>query len=297
MVPKTQTAEQKCSAVLTWGVSHRGLEPLTKGLKGPCSTIELVAQVSFILSCAFGYRQRIIQHMFDVLYLSPHFDDVVLSCGAQIWDRTQRGEKVLVATVCAAPPPPTAQLSPFAADLHKRWRQAGDFDRAAEDQLAVSRIKATPWHMRFADCIYRRSPGGKSLYRSEADIFGRLLPEERGLIDEVALALEQFERHITPQAEVFIPRTIGRHVDHQLTRTAAEQWLKQKHFPCQYYADYPYAESFPGGEIVSISEAGKQHKIEAIAAYESQLSSFWPNAKVMAEKVNGWSERTFLAET
>lgn len=234
--------------------------------------------------------------MFDALYLSPHFDDVVLSCGAQIWDRVQRGQKILVATVCAAPPPPTAQLSPFAADLHKRWRQAGDFDRVTEDQLAVSRIKATPWHMRFADCIYRRSSSGKALYKSEVDIFGKLAPEERDLIDEVARALEQFEQHIKPQAEVFLPRTIGRHVDHQLTRAAAEQWLKHKNFPFKYYADYPYAESFPGGEVVSISDEGKQHKIEAIAAYESQISSFWPNAKVMTEKVNDWTERLFAPE-
>jgi len=234
--------------------------------------------------------------MFDAIYLSPHFDDVVLSCGAQIWDRVQRGEKVLVATICAAPPPPATGLSPYAASLHKRWRQAGDFNRVEEDQLAIGQLQATPWHMRFADCIYRRSANGKSLYNSDTEIFGSISPQEWSLIDEVAQALAKFEQQLKPEAAIVVPRAIGNHVDHQLTRTAAEQWLRQRRFPFWYYADYPYAESVPGGEAVSISDEGKRHKIDATAEYQSQISSFWPNKTIMAQKVTDWGERLFGPE-
>jgi LmbE family N-acetylglucosaminyl deacetylase len=235
--------------------------------------------------------------MFQALCLSPHFDDAVFSCGAQIWDRTQRGEKVLVATVCAAPPPPNEGLSVFAASLHERWQAQGDFDRAAEDRLAVRRLNATAWHMRYGDCIYRRAPAGRSLYNAVEDIFGVIAPEEQALVGEIAAVYKQFEAELAPEAVVLVPRAIGNHVDHQLTRAAAEKWLARRDAPrYQYYADYPYAESVPGGEVVKVSEEGIRHKIQAIRAYKSQLSSFWADDTAMAEQVSKWDERAFYPE-
>ena len=233
--------------------------------------------------------------MFDALYLSPHFDDAVLSCGAQIWDRTQRGERVAVVTVCAAPPPPPEQLSPFAASLHARWNKLGTFDRAAEDREALARLDATPIYLNFHDCIYRRSPTGEWLYDSEADIFGSVSALEASLIDELAASFEALE--LKPGAAIFAPRAIGNHVDHQIVRAAGEQWRRARRgFPggsFRYYADYPYAESAPGGEEVQVSEAGRRQKIHALSAYLSQLSTFWPDEATMTAQVNQWSERSF----
>jgi LmbE family N-acetylglucosaminyl deacetylase len=235
--------------------------------------------------------------MFQALCLSPHFDDAVLSCGAQIWDRTQRGAKVLVATICAATPPPLEGLSPYAFSLHQRWQAQGDFNRAAEDRQAVTHLNATPWHMRYADCIYRRAPTGTSLYNSDEDIFGAIAPQETPLIDEMARVFKQFELELSPNALVMVPRAIGNHIDHQLTRAAAEKWLVGHHrLRFQYYADYPYAETVPGGEDLPISPEGIRRKIDAIRAYTSQISSFWPNDLTMVEKVTLWPERAFYPE-
>lgn len=235
--------------------------------------------------------------MFQALCLSPHFDDAVFSCGAQIYDRTRRGDKVLVATVCAAAPPPLEGLSPFAYSLHERWRAQGSFDRASEDRLALSRINATPWHMRYSDCIYRRSPVGTSLYNSVEDLFGPIAPEEESLVGHIAGVFKQFEMELAPQAVVLVPRAIGNHVDHQLTRAAAERWLTgHRSLRFQYYADYPYAETVPGGEVMPTSEDGVRQKVHAIRAYASQLSSFWGDDADMAQKVKGWEERVFYPE-
>ncbi|MBM4423149.1 MAG: PIG-L family deacetylase [Chloroflexi bacterium] len=221
--------------------------------------------------------------MFDALYLSPHFDDAVLSCGAQIWDRTRRGERVAVVTVCAAPPPP--DLSPFAASLHERWSGRGVFDRAAEDREALARLGAVPLHWFLHDCIYRQSSGGQWLYNSEAGIFGKVSAAEAGLIIELARSLEAIE--LKPDAEVFAPAAIGNHVDHQITRLAAERWRRS----LQYYADYPYAEATPGGEVAPVSEEGRRQKILALKAYRSQLSTFWSDEAAMIAKVSQWPER------
>jgi len=35
------------------------------------------------------------------IYISPHFDDAVLSCGGLIWEQTHKGITVEIWTVCA----------------------------------------------------------------------------------------------------------------------------------------------------------------------------------------------------
>jgi len=227
--------------------------------------------------------------MFDALYLSPHFDDEVISCGAQIYDRATRGEQVAVLTICAAPPP--AELSPFAAGLHERWRALGDFDRAAEDRQALAQVKARPIHWALPDCIYRRAQAGEWLYASEAAIFGKVSPQEAPLVTELAARFESLD--LTPEAVAFIPRAIGNHVDHQLVRAAGEKWVGAHGRPVRYYADYPYAEAVSGGDAVPLSQAGRRQKIEALRAYRSQWPSFWPDEATMVTKVSQWAERTF----
>jgi LmbE family N-acetylglucosaminyl deacetylase len=229
--------------------------------------------------------------LFDALYLSPHLDDVVLSCGAQIWDRVQRGERVLVPTLFAAPPPHREGLSPFAYSLHQRWSEIGEFDREREDINALDRLRALPHHLNYPDCIYRRSPIGTWLYQSEEAIFGEVSKHDWSLIAEIAVVLDRIE--VRPGAAIFVPRAIGNHVDHQIARAAGEGWCRARGRPFQYYADYPYAETAPGGEEIQVSEEGRRQKIEAIRAYRSQLSTFWPDEASMVTKVSQWAERTF----
>ena len=56
------------------------------------------------------------------IYLSPHFDDVALSCGGLLWEQAQAGEGASVWTICAGEVP-AGQLSPFAQSLHERWEK------------------------------------------------------------------------------------------------------------------------------------------------------------------------------
>jgi hypothetical protein len=82
-----------------------------------------------------------------------------------------------------------------------------------------------------------------------------------------------------------VPLTLGNHVDHQLTRRAAEQC-----FPAAlrvYYEDYPYAgrhsaEQFIAAQagswhsnVIRITKNGAAARIRAIKCYESQLSTFF----------------------
>lgn len=235
---------------------------------------------------------------YDWVYLAPHLDDAALSCGAQIAMHTRAGASVLVVTVMAGDPPPETQASEYVESLHARWQLAADAaaQRRAEDLAACRVLGADALHWNVPDCIYRTdAASGAPFYVSDADIFGEIAPPELGLVAQLAADLARlpaWERMVTPL-------TVGHHVDHQLVRLAAEQcWGASR---LDYYEDYPYAQqegaveavlaAMPGdwrAEVITVDAAAIQAKIEAIAAYRSQLSTFWADRRNLEAEVGGF---------
>src|SRR5512136_361643 len=81
----------------------------------------------------------------DWIFLSPHFDDVALSCGGLVWELASKGNQVMIWTICAGEPF-SDRLSPVSIQLHKRWGLAGGVvpQRKKEDKIACQRIGAIP---------------------------------------------------------------------------------------------------------------------------------------------------------
>lgn len=227
------------------------------------------------------------------VYLSPHFDDAVYSCGGQIYQRTQAGEKVVIVTVCAGDPP-EGPLSPFAESLHARWRltvQAAAA-RRLEDLRACEMLGAQAIHLSVPDCIYRRI-ADQHPYSSESTIFGALHPAEFALVTQLANDLQKrFEG-----AQFYAPLGIGNHVDHQLTYR-----ISQALESVRLYEDYPYAENptlyaatiFDGLAATweFLSAEALVAKAQAMAAYASQLSSFWQDESDLLTKTRQFAEHT-----
>jgi LmbE family N-acetylglucosaminyl deacetylase len=234
------------------------------------------------------------------IYLSPHFDDVALSCGGLVWEQAQAGKEVSIWTICAGEPAQNA-FTPFAESLHERWNtgQEAGRKRRQEDRTACARLGAAWRHFPLLDCIYRRAPeegpDRPYLYTSEESLFGRIHPAETGMIQALCADLQQT---LPDQAEVVCPLTLGGHVDHRLTFAAAS--LLER--PLWYYADYPYAvqhSSLPelleqaGWERVlfPVSEEGLQAWVEAVAAYESQISTFWADEEAMKAELQAYARQ------
>jgi len=60
------------------------------------------------------------------IFLSPHFDDIALSCGAIAARLSRMGSRSISIVVFAAPAPEGVDLSPFALGMHAQWeRDAG----------------------------------------------------------------------------------------------------------------------------------------------------------------------------
>jgi LmbE family N-acetylglucosaminyl deacetylase len=243
--------------------------------------------------------QTPIATQYNAIYLAPHLDDVALSCGGQVSDRTKSGKHILIVTVMAGSPVLTTE-SEYIASLHDRWQLAGDAaaERRAEDAAACAILGADYLHLDVPDCIYRLSPeDGTPLYNSDFDIFGEIHPAEAKLAEHVA----QLFRALPAAGKIVAPLTVGHHVDHLLVRAAAERvWPAGL---C-YYEDYPYAEQASAvtralgddlrawrPEVQEITAAGLAAKCDAVWAYRSQMSTFFADRAAMEARIRGYLEQ------
>jgi LmbE family N-acetylglucosaminyl deacetylase len=226
----------------------------------------------------------------DSIYLSPHLDDAVLSCGGQIAQQAQGGQGVLVVTVCAGDPPPTMVASGLVRTLHARWGQARPVAaRRAEDEAALRVLHADALHWDVPDSVYRPdAQTGQALYPDQAAIFGQLAQQEADLVGAVVDRLRRLEP--LRGARVYVPLGIGHHVDHQLVLAAARAWGTPGG-QLIYYEDYPYAEKASAVEaaltgldltphLVYLDRRDLARKVTAVGQYQSQLSTFFARQPV-----------------
>jgi LmbE family N-acetylglucosaminyl deacetylase len=237
---------------------------------------------------------------YDSIYLSPHLDDAALSCGGQIHAQTISGKKVLIVTIMAGAPLAETP-SAFVQSMHERWELLSDTvaRRRNEDIKACQLLGADHLHWEVPDCIYRLHPTtGEPIYSSWEEVTGSVNPTESALVEELAGRLADLPRH----GRIFAPLSAGWHVDHQITREAAERCLGTSLF---YYEDYPYVRE-PGAlraiissdstewgsTVVPLSELELQAKIASIATYISQMSSFFADRADLEKQVRSFARHT-----
>jgi LmbE family N-acetylglucosaminyl deacetylase len=236
--------------------------------------------------------------MKEWIFLSTHFDDVVLSAGGLAWELTNRGDRVEIWTICAGDPPFGKPLADYAKMLHIFW-EFGDEDvpflRSQED-LACCRVLGAAYR-RFTvpDCIYRFLPGSdEPVIKVPDDIEAPLEPDEAHLIPPVT---DFLRKNLPEGCELVIPLTIGHHRDHVLTRTAAERLG----IPLWHYVDYPYiiqeqydlAEWIPAQAeqfSLAVSSEGLKAWQDGIACHRSQIVFFWADVAEMRLGIEAYSK-------
>jgi LmbE family N-acetylglucosaminyl deacetylase len=236
------------------------------------------------------------------IFLSPHPDDAALSCGGTIYSMALNDQRPIVITLFGGDRPSDAPLSDFVRSLHARW-QLNDDDapalRRAEDRAGLDRLHAFVIFLPFADAVYRIDPATKRhLYDSEETIFGSI--QEADITDRVAAALRSKIATIKSSGstvQVFVPLTAGQHVDHQIAREAAERLNEN----LIYYEDFPYAEDITKlqlawgndewqAESIELRAEALSAKIESIAQYRSQLSSFFKDEGEIETRLKAYAK-------
>lgn len=244
------------------------------------------------------------------IFISPHFDDIALSCGGTAARLARMGARCIAVTVCAAPAPEDGGLSDYAQWLHARWHAGGNTGarpvndvRRDEERAALRVLGLEPIWMDVPDAPYRRSRANEPFYTSDEKLFGQVAREERRILtprisDEIRrIALANGGGR--GRVRVFAPLSVGHHVDHQLAHWAARRLGPR--FGVLYYEDYPYAakEGAIMSRLVELNTTAQPRltpisdligvKIAAISKYKTQLEVLFGSPEAMPAAVRRYA--------
>lgn len=251
------------------------------------------------------------------LFLSPHFDDAVYSCGGTIHRLVKAQERVTVLTLMAGEPPKPLPDTPLVRTLHKRWKTSDEVVkiRHKEDTKAMKVLGAQGLYWDIQDCIYR-TINGIALYPTENDLWDEIHPDDYAptMLQHIATLTTELIGEMV--SVVYAPLGVGRHVDHRIVRDWARALARLRpEWTLKFYTDYPYmrdqqrveqalAESgmklIP--EDIYLSSRNMNAKIKAMTYYKTQVSTFWKDEDTMATEVKalfahnkkGFAERYWI---
>ncbi len=242
---------------------------------------------------------------FAAVFLSPHFDDVALSCGGTVASVAASGgqgeaSKAQIVTVFGDVPPDGTVVTPYAQSLLMEWG-APSFAAAvqlrhAEDEAAAHVLGASLVTLPFADGAFRGD-----IYPNWPALQTTLAPADADLPAHIAEAVRATGL-LTRDTTLIGPLGAGQHVDHQavfaalmlLAPDVAAVWL---------YEDFPYAARNTDAVQRSLAAIGLtadvpsihditariQTKIRAIACYTSQVPILFPETP-MPDAVHAYAE-------
>ena len=239
--------------------------------------------------------------MKKILFVSPHFDDTVYSCGALISHFTSQGYSCDVLVIFAGDH--EDEISNFAEKMHKGWNIQGEIvnQRKLEDMKAVEFFGCKQLMMSFQDCIYRKR-GNSFLINSKQDLF------VKGYYDnDLSRSIQEEANHLFDRNkydEVYLPFGIGDHIDHQIV---SEIKIPSKGIKRYYYVDMPYAffniEETIGFlkklkiEPITITDDCFSKHVSGIEIYKTQFEKNWKtiiNKKNLMEILTSFFERVTM---
>ncbi len=177
------------------------------------------------------------------IFLSPHFDDVVYSCGGTIGVQVSNGVRPLVITIFGGLPPQDLQLSPYATDIHRRMDASNlsahnlMASRRKEDTKAMNILSADYLWLDYTDAIYRGNP---AYYTANEELMGgEVHPGDMWIERQLAQDLLEIVGRF-PDVVFYAPLGIGRHVDHQIVTSSVDRLVRHG-TNVKFYEDFPYA--------------------------------------------------------
>nr|BBH95738.1 GlcNAc-PI de-N-acetylase [Thermogemmatispora argillosa] len=237
------------------------------------------------------------------VYLSPHFDDVVYSCGGTIALQTLQRENSLVITVFAGIPGPDLKLSSFARRIQRTMSSSREaFSlvelRRQEDQRACSWLQADCLWLDYLDAIYRGSP---ALQRWRRAIGGGIRQVDAWLVEDLLQLCLALHRRL-PSLHWYAPLGIGGHIDHRVVSAAAFRLLVYG-ANVAFYEDFPYVlrPSALRKRLREVGIAMQPHLVEisdtlalrqqAASLYASQVRINFGSSEALYQSIECYSSR------
>jgi LmbE family N-acetylglucosaminyl deacetylase len=224
---------------------------------------------------SFDDIQRTHRHIF----LSPHFDDVVYSCGGTLGVQVSAGLRPLVITVFGGAPASPVALSPFASNIHRQMgfrqdAQAAVAIRRREDAAALDHLQVDYLWLDYLDAIYRGDP---PYYTSDEQLLGgQVHPGDLSIDHQLAENLVALQERL-PDTVWYAPLAVGRHVDHLIVLSAADR-LIERGANVKLYEDFPYVIE-PGAREARLNDFG--NTLEPALVEMSEMLSLRQEASAM----------------
>ncbi|MBO0780727.1 MAG: PIG-L family deacetylase, partial [Ktedonobacteraceae bacterium] len=193
------------------------------------------------------------------IFLSPHLDDVVYSCGGTLGVQVSSGLRPLIITVFAGVPSQNAVLSETALNIHRHMGFADSQGPAApvearrkEDATACNYLEVDYLWLDYLDACYRGNP---SYYPTEESFMhGEVHSADQWIDQRLAEDLLALHERL-PDTVWYVPLSAGRHVDHQIVCSAAYR-LVQRGAHVYFYEDFPYVTRDKGAVEARLKELG-----------------------------------------
>lgn len=225
-----------------------------------------------------------------VAAVSPHLDDAAFSAGGYLAGLAAAGVDVCVVTVFTASVPDPRGFA-LACQLDKGLDADVDYLalRRAEDEAATAALGVRFRHLPLREAPHRG-------YESAAALFGPVAAADDAgpavVADAVAAALaEEFPAGLDL---VLGPQALGGHVDHRHVRDALPGLAGRLDAVWSAWADTPYlfrpGADAPAGTPRAPSPAELTAKVDACAAYATQLGFQFSGVQAMADAVRGTPE-------
>jgi LmbE family N-acetylglucosaminyl deacetylase len=202
---------------------------------------------------------------YKAVFVSPHLDDAVFSCGGEIARLVQEGP-VLVLNL----------FTRYLSEVKVRAVVLGA-ERYQEEQAAAQFLGFTSHNFGELDVSFRRPA-----YRSLGNIFRP--PVREDLEDYLPKLREQVFAYLAgiDYERLYVPLAIGWHVDHMLTHLLFEPWMGQDkliHFEDAPYCLIPHATRLRLDELGTYPCAADDLSLAPISA----LNAWWQTAMAYAD--------------
>lgn len=154
-----------------------------------------------------------------ILYISPHFDDVALSCGGKLLEESNLVEARILTLF--------SQASPNGKSLYDA--------RLEEEKKAAELFGASILVGEFLDAPYR-----DPTYSSFAQIICARAQSDAKLPGQIADMISQIVTRNQIE-EIYAPLGVGWHIDHQLAFEGTKLFQQSHKTTVTWYEDRPYA--------------------------------------------------------
>jgi len=226
----------------------------------------------------------------NFIFLSPHLDDAVLSCGFFLELLTKAKKKIMVLTVFTkvSNPPYSPQTKQFLKQCGYDNAQELFESRKEEDKKVLKFLGVGFLHLDYIDAAWRKDEKQKFIYRDEIERYsGIIAKEDYQLVQNLGKDLERILRKfLTKNTLILSPLGVGGLVDHVIVRSVLEKVGKKLLF----WEDFPYNTNKENMNKFFFNnkdyrpyfniEGLYKQKDRAIRFYKSQIKSLFPERKI-----------------